>query len=234
MRHNPFRSAFALIELIFAIVIMGIVLGSAPMLIATATSSTSVALQQEGINEAASRVNMILTYPWDQNDTNESCIPPVLHVTAGDSELDENGTTARRLGIPPDSNTRTFKCGDNELFASAVLGMEGSTKDDIDDFAGVTNLTLVSSGSGGVDYLEQTTVKMTTTVAYIDDNASYNTASLNYDYNIGSIPSGSTNIKSIQVTLVSTSGADELNKTITLRAFSCNIGGIAYERKSFQ
>ena len=87
------RTAIAMIELIFAIVIMGIVLMSAPMLISTASSTTTVALQQEGINEASSRISMILTYPWDQNDINDSCISPVLHVSSGDSELAEDNTT---------------------------------------------------------------------------------------------------------------------------------------------
>jgi hypothetical protein len=214
-----------MIELIFAIVIMGIVLMSAPMLISTAASSVSVALQQEGINEAASRVSMILTYPWDQNDTNDSCIPPVLHVTSGDSELDEVSGTGRRIGVPLSTNSRTFKCGSNELNASAISA-DGS--DDIDDFAGSTTLVVDTSGSGGKDYIEQTTVNIATAVTYISDNANYNTSSFTY------VPSGgsaTTNIKEINVTLTSTSSVDEFSKTIALRRFSCNIGGFEYASK---
>lgn len=223
------RPAVAMIELIFAIVIMGIVLGSAPMLISTATSSTSVALQQEGINEASSRINMILTYPWDANNTSDLCTPPVLHVTAGDSELAMDSTTSRRVGVPLLSNSRSFICGiDNNFTASMVV--DGS--DDIDDFNSATSLTLVSSGSGGEDYIEQSTVNIATAISFINDTAAYTSETVAY------APSalaggGSSNIKNIKVTLTSTSSVGELTKNITLNAFACNIGGFKYESREF-
>ena len=226
------RPAVAMIELIFAIVIMGIVLMSAPMLISTASQSTSVALQQEGINEAASRISMILTYPWDENDVNESCIPPVLHVSsAGNSALNEVSGTSRRIGIPKESDSRTFKCGNKELNASDIT-TDGS--DDIDDFAGTITLSLEASGNGGTDYIEKDTVNMATSIRYINDmngSTSYNTQT--FTYVPGGHPGSSTNVKQIKVTLTSTSGANELNKTIIFKAFSCNIGGIAYAHREF-
>jgi len=222
------RPAIAMIELIFAIVIMGIVLMSAPMLISTASSSVSVALQQEGINEASSRVNMILTYPWDQNDIQDSCIPPVLHVTSGDSKLKKVGSTERRIGVPLNSNSRTFKCGSDEFNASSI-NKDGL--DDVDDFIdSSTQLVLdPSGGTKGKDYIEQNTVNITTTVSYIGDNASYGDSS--FSYVPGTPVGGSSNIKQIQVTLISTSGAKELSKTITFNAFCCNIGGFEYESR---
>ena len=39
------------------------------------------------------------------------------------------------------------------------------------------------------------------------------------------------NIKHIQVTLTSTSNVDELNKSIVLHAFSCNIGSYTLEER---
>ncbi len=228
------RPAVAMIELIFAIVIMGIVISSAPMLISTASSTTVVALQQEAINEAATKVNMILTYPWDQSDVTDSCIPPVLHVTAGDSELNEYANTKRRVGIPTKSNSRTFACGNRSDFNASAIAKDGL--DDIDDFSDPSNPTSLvtdASGSGGVDYIEQSTVNISTTVSYINDSATYSNKT--FAYNIGgTVSSGTTNIKLIQVTLTSSSSESELNqKNITLKAFSCNIGGIEYESRSF-
>ena len=229
MRRQNLRAASAMIELIFALVVMGIVMMSAPQLISTALQSTSVGLQQESINEAASRLNMILTYPWDQNDTNDSCIPPVLHVSNGDSELNEVGTTARRIGVDRNSSSHTFICGDQEFSASA-LQVDGS--DDLDDFIGTIGLTTDASGSGGTDYIEKDTVLMTTTVTYINDDANYTPTSSNRTFNY--VPTAgvpTTNIKEITVTLTSTSTTSELNKTIVLKAFSCNIGGFEYESR---
>jgi len=217
------RPAIAMMELIFAIVIMGIVLMSAPMLISTATQSTSVALQQEGINEAVSRVSEILTYEWDQNDINDSCIPPTLHTSSGDDELKESNDS-RRTGVPQESDFRTFKCGSTELNAS-TLGLEGSTKDDIDDFTNSTQVVEVATGSGGVDYIEQNTVNISTSIYYASDTADYNSKTVTYNFSPTSV-SGTTNIKGITVTLTSSSSAQELNeKVIILHAFSCNIGG---------
>jgi len=68
IKHTLFRPAIAMIELIFAIVIMGIVMMSAPMLVSTASKSGFVAIQQEGISEVASQLNMILSYAWDENN----------------------------------------------------------------------------------------------------------------------------------------------------------------------
>jgi len=233
MRRKHFRPAIAMIELIFAIVIMGIVMMSAPQLISTAAKSTTVGLQQEGINEAASRVAMILTYPWDENDTSDSCIPPVLVVTGGDSALDENGTSGRRTGVDKNSSSHTFLC-DNKRFNASPIAADGS--DDVDDFAGTINLTTGSGGSGGTDYNEKDTVQIATAINYVEDNTSSHydppTSNRTLNYVPGAAVSGTTttNIKHITVTLTSSSSASELNKTIILKAFSCNIGGFEYER----
>jgi len=223
-----FRPAVAMVELIFAIVVMGIALMSAPMLISTAASTTSVALQQEGINEAASRINMILTYAWDQNDVNDSCVPPLLHVNSGDDELNMASGSVRRAGVPLETNSHTFKCGAAEFNASNLV-VDGS--DDIDDFEGNSSLIVDSSGSGGKDYIEQTTISMATTVSYINDNASYNSQTLTYVPGAALTGTNTSNIKQIQVTLTSSSSASELSKTIVLKAFSCNIGGFEYESR---
>jgi hypothetical protein len=57
---------------------------------------------------------------------------------------------------------------------------------------------------------------MNTQINYVDDNK---TANIN-NINAGEI----TNIKFIQLHLTSDSGIDELNKSIIMKAFSCNIG----------
>ena len=136
------RPAIAMLELIFAIVIMGIILMSAPQLISTAAQSGYVAIQQEAINEAASQVNMIMGYQWDENDVDERYIDPILQVANGDTELDEEGNTSRRLGTPEESY-RTFVRSDGvDNLAASTIGTSdaGETgdhdEDDIDDFNG--------------------------------------------------------------------------------------------------
>ena len=225
------RPAIAMIELIFALVIMGIALMSTPMLMSTASKTTTVALQQEGINEATSRIAMIMTYAWDEKDTNESCAtPPVLRVSGGDNALKEvnttsNPNTGRRVGVPTESSSRTFLCK-NQRFDASAIGSDGGDKDDIDDFD--ATIGLVSINSSSTDYIETTTVNIATSVYYTPDAASSSYTFPHTD--AGSI----TNIKGISVTLTSSSSASELNqKEIKLHGFSCNIGGMEFAKRTF-
>ena len=229
------RPAIAMLELIFAIVIMAIILMSAPMLISTAAKSGYVAIQQEAINEAASQVNMIMGYHWDENDVNEMYIDPILQVSNGDTDLDEDGTTGRRLGTPQESY-RSFVRSDgvDDLAADTTLSMETNEteEDDMDDFSGITvNLILVPEATLDADYIETTTIDINRTVSYSDDTANYNSSNFTYDPFNAPASGPTTNIKSITVTLTSSSGLDELDKEITLRAFTCNIGGYKLEEK---
>ncbi len=234
--HN--RPAVAMIELIFSIAVMGIVMMAAPSLISTSVKSTGVVLQQEGINEAVSRVNMVLTYPWDQNDTNVSCVPPILHVTDGDPVFEEVNGTSRRTGIDGNSTSRSFSCQNVELNASSALGKEDTQLDDMDDFISSGNALdlITSTATGGVDYIEKETVNIATNLAYIVDKIQYNSSQKKFVYVPGA-PLGhgkSSNIKSIEVVLTSTTAADIiLAKKITLKAFSCNIGATKYEWRQF-
>jgi len=239
MRYTYTRPAIAMLELIFAIAVMGIVLLSAPMLIATATQSSSVALQQEGINEAATRINMILTYDWDENNINVPCggDPAILH-TQSDSTvaaLAENNNTQRRIGVPPNSTSHTYNCNGGEYNATAI-GKEGSDIDDLDDFNDV-GLVEVRLGTGGKDYIENPdttgdTVQIATSINYASDTASYGAKTFSYNFNPSGTAGSTSNIKAIHVTLTSTSSEKELEKKITMHAFACNNGSYKYVRKA--
>jgi len=237
MYSKKLRPAVAMVELIFAIVIMGIAMMSAPLLISTASKGSTVAIQQEGINEASTRVAIIMSYAWDENNTDEMYIPPILHVTDGHSELDELDNSGRRVGTP-DASQRTFMLSDSnssDLNASTSLASDDNDdeEDDIDDFVGNVSLTLIG-GSTETDYIEKDTINIKTELSYVSDDVE---GGYSDGHTINFIPfqasSGTTNIKDITVTLTSTSDIEELNKTIVLRAFSCNIGGYKLEEKVF-
>ncbi len=224
-----------MIELIFAIVIMGIVMMSAPQLIATATKSGYTAIQQEGINEAASRIHTIMSQnAWDENnawDRNTSDIILQAGTTADLKETNISGIpTGRRLGMPKRSG-RSFVSGLSERASASLSSAFGPTadgdsaeEDDIDDYS--TSTILKEEESSSANYLETTTISIATEVAYIPDVQSggdFNSSTITYNPNF-SANSTNSNVKRISATLTSTSGIDELNKTIILHAFSCNIG----------
>jgi len=230
------RHAIAMIELIFAIVVMGIVMMSAPMLISTASKSGYVAIQQESINEAASQVNIILGYQWDESNTNESYDPVVLSTTTTVSGLGENGATGVRSGTPRESY-RKFVSSAGERGSASAIGNEGGDLDDMDDFDGTqVNLRLEQSG-GSADYVETDTIDIDREVTYMSDAESgTGTYSDGGGGTLSFSPtftdaSSTTNIKRIQVTLTSSSSAVELEKAIKLHAFSCNIGSFSLEER---
>ena len=231
------RPAIAMIELIFALVIMGIALMSAPQLISTAAKSGYVTIQQESINEASSQVNMLLGYHWDESITDETFSPSVVGVSAtGNSDLDKNATSGLRKGTPRLSQRSFIRYDNSEPSASTTLGSEGLDRDDIDDFVGDTNLTLVLNSDA--DYTETDTININTVVDYMADSptggnyAPNGSNTISFDFDSASA-GATTNIKRITVTLSNPTGPAELDKTIILNAFSCNIGSTELEERSF-
>ncbi len=209
------KRAIAMIELIFALVIMGIVLMSAPMLIQQSIKSTNVALQQEAIVAASSQTAIILSMHWDENNSN---------VVAGESPV----LDANRSGysFPPDGLTGVLGRNTQEANATLTPSIIGTTDanetvytdfDDVDDYDGSSfGLMLFNNESSSPDNGE-----------YIDNNISINTtvrytkeSAVLEDISTGSF----SNIKAIRVNLTSNSGVSELEKDITFNAFSCNIG----------
>ncbi len=239
--HKYSRPAIAMIELIFAIVIIGIVLMTAPMLIRTAAQSGYVAIQQEGIGQAASRVNMIMEYYWDENGTDSNERAPILQ-TGGDAELNNN-SNGWRTGTPIQS-LRNFRFGSDENLSTtpALLlgsGSEINDMNDIDDFIGIDHLEFITSTieDNLANYIQRgTDINMTIDVVYISDVANYNSQpTMTFDFNTVALTSTSTsNIKMIEVKLTSAdNNVSELDKEIVLRAFSCNIGEYKLEERSF-
>lgn len=246
-RYQSNRPAIAMIELIFSIVVIGITLMSAPMLMQQASKSGYVAIQQEGINEAASRISMIMDYHWDEANTDISILDRVLLTGTDVAELreaigtDGNGT-GWGIGTPIESYRNYIDSDGNKLTAVApdAIGLDiaevaHTSEDDIDDF-GAATLVLVQASD--IDYIEKAgEVSMATTVNYmsdVPDGGSYDTSTLTFDPNFDDvIDDRSTNIKRITVTLTSKSAVDELEKTITFNAFSCNIGGFELEERTF-
>ncbi len=255
MKKTEMRTAIAMIELIFAIVVMAIVLMSAPMLISTATKSGYVALQQESIAAASSEIGMILTRHWDERNTDQNLSGPILRA-AGNSDLNESTNaagdpTGRRAGTPASSErsflTSVGGAGGGRLDAtpSASLGDDSGDRDDLDDFDGNTTrlqqYLLENTTTAVGDYIDQN-ISIQTTVSYIDDNpdigsssyaGSASTLTLNDPFNRGSGTGDTSNIKLVTVTLTTNNTAVELNKTIVLQAFSCNIGTYNLNTKDF-
>jgi len=225
------RKAIAMIELIFAIVIMGFALLSIPNLLALSANSGYTSLQQEAIATASSDISLILSREWDESNAIKS-IGKVILETDGDSNLNaRQGGRTRVKGLVPLNAS-----GATSLKADIENGV--ADNDDIDDANSATPTKLTTASgtpttqTGNID----DTIEIVTTVTYISDaenNGIWDSSSeVLYDY-----PSNPTklttrsNIKHIKTILTSKSGIKELDKNIVMSAFSCNIGGYKIERK---
>jgi len=228
-----------MIELIFAITVMGIVMLSAPMLINRATQSTYVALQQESIAAAAAQINMIMSSEWDAIDANMTIGTPVLQTNS--AVFNQCTTNTPPSGVT-DANGRYCVGKDgNRYFATAPNklgpeGTEGTFYDDVDDYNGqsfglsVYNSETYQTYKG--DYID-VNITVSSSVFYGDDVprnkdgvvGTYGTTTTFSNPFSSTITSGSTNIKLISVTLGTTNTTDEINrKSIRLSTFMCNIG----------
>lgn len=207
---NKQRKAIAMIELIFAIVVIGITLLSVPLMVNQASESTYTTLQQEAIAAAASDMSLILSREWDEVNTNDLIDSTI--VTTASGNYDQAARTNLR------SRTYTSSLG-TTLAASTTLSADSGDSDDIDDVNGVTTALTTLGTSDLVD----TTMTIGTTVSYLSDGTTSP---------IGTTDTGTSNIKGITITLTS-GGVAELQKTVKLNAFSANIGSYDLARKVF-
>ena len=234
---NIFRPAIAMIELIFSIVIMGIVLLSAPMLISQSAKSNTVILQQESISMLAAHTNALMTYFWDETNVNNPNL--ILEVSSsGDSDLAPDPTVLpanpnrlyrdASIGFPL-ARQRQFS-NVTLLSASATLGLDsnssGSTgTNDVDDFINSSAQLFEQGAANTVSKYIDDKIFIDTVVLYGTDTAHYASNDFSFSSPFGTSV-GTSNVKIITSTLKTNETADELkNKTIVMYAFMCNIGG---------
>jgi hypothetical protein len=224
------RKAVAMIELIFAIVIMGFALLSIPNLLALSANSGYTSLQQEAIATASADISLILSREWDESNTID-IIGEVILETDGDNNLvARDGGRTRIKGIIPIGAS-----GVSSLKADIEDGIPDS--DDIDDSNGeesvlTTVINTSNTQTGNVD----NSIKINTKVIYISDNEKTgiwdSSSEVIFDYPTNPTAlSTRSNIKNIKTTLTSNTTVKELEKNIVMSAFSCNIGGYKIERK---
>ena len=232
MIKKQLRTAIAMIELIFAIVVMGITLLSAPMILGMSIQSANISMQQESIAATASELSLIMTHPWDEGDSNNTTGFGILQVDAGDLELNISNRDVTYNRIFNNGPAQILTASRDENFGA---GNDDTPFDDIDDFDKVASTVILYHNSeksnlsdNEGEYLKGNNFTLTTAVDYIDDAANYASDSVAFNPPFNTSVD-STNIKRITVTLKPTGSASvaEHNQSIVLYAFVCNIGNAA-------
>ncbi len=220
------RKAASMLELIIAIVVMGIAVMTLPILLLKTQSNNAYTLQQEIILAARTKMGDTLTYRWDEHSLVDDKI--FVLKTNGDSEL--NATIAsgfiRRIGHVKGDKRRRFSPDLNSSTPVANLGPDGGDLDDIDDFDGRVDTLELSPQTTSLDY-HFTDFNLTTKVVYISDNANYNATNLNFTFDTNA----STTTSSIKMLTLKVAGPNSI--PFTVRSYSCNIGESELLRKAY-
>jgi hypothetical protein len=217
------RKAIAMIELIIAIVIMGIAFLAIPIINNEAIKSGENAMLQESVAAGASQTELLLTLKWDQASSN-------VLVTGSGTSFDGNVTTSG---------------GNREIdtLSASAIGQEDGADDynDVDDYNGKSVTLNIYNAEGFKTYegnYADQLITMATTVQYADDtNTTFNTNTTMNGINPfkAGTPAGTSNIKLITTTLTTTevNASDTINnKEIKLQTFSCNIGKAKIQRSN--
>ncbi len=224
-----------MIELIFALVIMGIVLLSAPMLIQQSVKSGYVTLQQEAIAAASSHAGILVGKHWDEGDANNTTgVAPII--TLNTQEPNSPFTFGGIIDV--NTSSRTSAIADNNISASPI-GTDGNETtpdlyDDIDDYNNKDlNLTIFNGEATTADvgeYVDQN-ITIKTVITFANDrnrtdsdfnNSVVDVNNIYLNRDLGGVES---NIKFIHINLTTQNTTiPELEKNITLDTFSCNLG----------
>ena len=219
------RKAASMLELVIAIVVMGIAVMTLPILLLKTQNNNEYTLQQEIILAARTKMGDTLTYRWDEHSLINDKI--FVLMTDGDSDLNISYPgSIRRIGHVLASKRRKFSNDLNSSTPVANLGPDGGDLDDIDDFDGKTDTLEIGSQVTSLDY-HYTDFNLTTAVVYISDDANYSNQNLNFTFDTNASASTS----SIKMLTLKVKGPN--NIPFTIRSYSCNIGENELLRKAY-
>ena len=222
------RRGASMIELVIAIVVMGIAVMSLPLILTQSQNSNAMALQQEAILATKTKLGYLLSYEWDANSYDPTAsVSRVLNTTASSSANDDfDTTTSRRIGHVIADNRRKLRDNNasptpddgNAAWGNALL-------EDIDDFDGKDENTTIASDT--MDYIFN--LQLRPTVNYVSDSATYANQDMTFIFDANTTFTNPTNIKMITIQSRDTSN----NINIVLRAFASNVGESSIAKKAW-
>jgi prepilin-type N-terminal cleavage/methylation domain-containing protein len=229
------RSAFTLIELIFAIIIISIVVMSMPMMMKTNEQAIEANIAQEAIFASSAKMMQMLSFPWDGNATdnvNPNSYGKIVDITSGTNAYkrsDANGTlntsSSYRVGHVLQDNHRRFH-DSTSVNANKINTLTSSVNPTALNNAKQTSVSLEVGGvaaTQGTATGYKNNYKMDVDVSFIPDAPS---STFNFSSEGNSTAS---NMKLIKVTI-----KNEKNEVLTvLRSYSANIGEFDFAKRRF-
>lgn len=218
-----------MIELVFAIVIIGIVFLAIPTMIQSDSDSLQDSLVQEGIYALTAQMTQDSTYYWDASSVSADGDTNVVDIAGGTASLARDANVFRNGHIEEDTHRRFHTTPIN------ATGVFDTTPNDLNDLnqSGANIFTTTASIVSSTGY--KNSYQYTTTISYIPDTMGidYNTSLAAVisatTYTLSAIGSAtSSNMKFLEYSLSLNGEA-----IAVMRNYSANIGGIEYYKKSF-
>lgn len=218
------RKASSMIELVIAIVVMGIAVMTLPLMLERTQANNAFAMQQEAILAAKTHIGDIITFPWDENTLNTTTnVVAVLDTDSPNYNRFPDANSTRRVGHVLQDKRRKFFT--NETNASDIGAAATNNIIDIGDFddtnSTLNQATTAIENAGILDYRYD--FNMTTKVRYITD-----TPAPTFVFLTDGNKTVTSNIKMIEVKLQ----GDGIS-TFSLRAYSSNIGESKLLRRDY-
>ena len=217
---KAFKHAFTMIELIFAIVVVGVTMLTIPLMIQANNQAIERTLSGEAIFLASSVAAVATTSVWDNRsivDTGDDDV----YVLAKILDVNDAGTQFGR--IDTDSNIRVGGLNENRHrqffdFNNSAGAPDGGYTRPEQVGTDVLGLTIDNSASDIAGYKQAYTV--TAERSYVSDAANV----------LGIVGSGGrSNLKMIEVTVPVVGDVQK----VVFRAYIANIGEVDYEKRSF-
>lgn len=233
-----------MIELVFAIVIIGIVAISIPTIMVNNSKNVEANLMQEAILIVATKTGQILTYPWDENSRDPlSGILSTTDVLSIDEsivedELDRNVSDYRRGHVQQALRRRmTPMSAERNATDNTLLGLDaGETIDSVDDLDDLNGQSVSLAHFSAEGYKKD--YNISSAVIYVNDQVNYAAAGgitpLNFTFsrtNTGF----ATNIKMIEISVRAADDAGNwpTQPDILFRSFASNIGETDYYKRTY-
>jgi len=204
------KSAFTLIELVFAIVIIGIAVTALPLMNQALTKGSEDNLVQEAIFGASTVLSEATTYHWDENSidaNNTSGLANVINI----GSLCDATSTSPRYRLRPGHILEPYhrKCIKDLSITQANQSTDNNVTD-VNDLVGSSTLFIgASSASGYKDVTYTLNISVTTNVNFAG--------------------SANPDIKEINADIQDNAG----NTIVSLSTYVANIGEIDYYKRSF-
>jgi len=209
------RSALTLIELIFAMVIVGLVFTVVPKIVFVTNKSFETTSREDALYNAVAMAGIVASLPWDENNTEYSAI--LGTDSTQQAYLCDASTGFYRVG--------GFKGGRNCIEGSAAkaspIGREDLLYNDLDDYDGYSVTTATPNGS---KYL------LSVKVGYLADPPPGGLV----DFSALPAVSTSSNIKEVNVTVTNAAGRVKSPFVISVYYESTNIGQTGIRRRAWR